>query len=79
MVEPFASRLIAQPGDPTYNSPELQEWMTWGRLDRGIAKFYSLEFVTTGELWEMAGGTTGIAVGAQYRRQTLDFINDPIT
>jgi iron complex outermembrane receptor protein len=75
---PFASRLIAQPGDPTYNSPELQEWMTWGRLDRGIAKFYSLEFVTTGELWEMAGGTTGIAVGAQYRRQTLDFINDPI-
>jgi len=75
---PFASRLIAQPGDPTYNSKELQEWMTWGRLDRGIAKFYSLEFVTTGELWEMAGGATGVALGAQYRRQTLDFINDPI-
>jgi len=52
--------------------------MTWGRLDRGIAKFYSVEFVTTGELWEMAGGATGVALGAQYRRQTMDFIQDPI-
>ena len=25
---PFASRLIAQPGVPTYNSPELAAWMT---------------------------------------------------
>ena len=75
---PFASRLIAQPGDPTYNDPDLADWMTWGRLDRGIAKFYSVEFVTTGELWEMAGGATGIALGAQYRRQTMDFIQDPI-
>jgi len=75
---PFASRLIAQPGDPTYNDPDLQDWMTWGGLDRGIAKFYSVEFVTTGELWEMAGGATGFAAGAQYRRQTIDIIQDPI-
>lgn len=75
---PFASRLIAQPGDPTYNDPDLADWMTWGGLDRGIAKFYSVEFVTTGELWEMAGGATGFAAGAQYRRQTLDIIQDPI-
>lgn len=75
---PFASRLIAKPGDPTYNDPDLADWMTFGGLDRGLANFYSLEFVVTGELWEMAGGTTGFATGVQYRRQTLDILQDPI-
>ena len=75
---PFASRLIAQPGDPTYNSRELQEWMTFGGLERGLANFYALEAIVTGELWEMAGGATGIALGAQYRKQKLDILQDPI-
>jgi iron complex outermembrane recepter protein len=75
---PFASRLIAEPGDATYNDPALQDWMTWGGLDRGTAEFYSMEFITTGELWEMAGGATGFAAGVQYRRQVLDILQDPI-
>lgn len=76
---PFASRLLAQPGDPTYNDPDLADWMTFGGLDRGYAEFFSVEAVTTGELWEMAGGATGVAVGAQFRRQKLDIVQDPIS
>jgi iron complex outermembrane receptor protein len=76
---PFASRLISEPGDPTYNSESLQDWMTWGGLDRGYAEFYSVELVTTGELWEMAGGTTGFAAGLQYRRQVIDILQDPVS
>lgn len=75
---PFASRLIAEPGDPTYNDPDLQDWMTFGGLDRGYANFWSIEGVVTGELWEMAGGATGVALGAQYRKQKLDILQDPI-
>jgi iron complex outermembrane receptor protein len=76
---PFASRLLAQPGDPTYNSPELADWMTYGGTTLGRAKFTSVEWVTTGHLWNMSGGPTGIALGAQYRNQDLQIRVDPIS
>ncbi len=76
---PFASRLLAQPGDPTYNSPELADWMTYGGTTIGRARFTSLEWVTTGDLWEMGGGATGLAIGAQFRNQDLHIGVDPIS
>lgn len=76
---PFASRLLAQPGDPTYNSPELADWMTDLGITRGDSRFMSLEGVVTGELWDMAGGATGIAFGTQWRQQDLDIHVDPIS
>lgn len=75
---PFASRLLAQPGDPTYNSPELAAWMTDLDVELGDSDFFSFEALATGELWEMAGGTSGIAVGAQYRQQDLDIQVNPV-
>jgi iron complex outermembrane receptor protein len=90
---PFASRLIADPNntsrinpnDPAsplvrdlYNSPELLDWMMFGGQNINEAEFRSFEFLTTGELWEMGGGATGIALGAQYRRQELSIGVDPI-
>jgi iron complex outermembrane receptor protein len=75
---PFASRLIASPDDPTYNSPELLDWMMFGGQDINHSEFKSFEFVSTGELWEMGGGATGLALGAQYRRQDLQIGVDPI-
>ena len=73
---PFASRLLAQPGDPTYNSPELAAWMTDLDVERGDSDFFSVEALATGSLWEMAGGASGLAVGAQYRQQEIDiFVN----
>jgi iron complex outermembrane receptor protein len=75
---PFASRLLAQPGDPTYNDPDLVEWIQWGESPLGNAELYTLEGLVTGDLWEMGGGATGFAVGAQYRRQVLEVHTDPI-
>ncbi|WP_428096234.1 TonB-dependent receptor plug domain-containing protein [Candidatus Rariloculus sp.] len=75
---PFASRLIAEPGDPTYNSPALADWMTYNVIRRGDADFFSVEALITGSLWEMAGGTSGLAVGVQYRQQELDYRVDPV-
>ena len=75
---PFASRLIAQPGDPTYNSPELAAWMTDLDVERGDSDFFSAEALITGSLWEMAGGASGLAVGTQYRQQEIDIQVNPV-
>jgi len=66
---PFANHLLAKPGDAHYNPPELTAWLTGKRntLDTGELRTY--DFVVTGELWEMAGGTTGVALGAHRRDQ----------
>ncbi len=75
---PFASRLIAQPGDPTYNSPTLAAWMTDIDLETGDSDFFSVEALITGSLWEMAGGASGIALGVQYRQQELAIEVNPV-
>ena len=90
---PFASRLIADPFDETpidpsdpnsppkrtlYNSPELLDWMMFGGQAINESRFTSFEFLTTGELWEMAGGTTGVALGVQVRNQELDIGVDTV-
>lgn len=49
---PFASRLIAEPGDPTYNDPELVDWMQWGESPLAESRLYTAEGVVTGDLWE---------------------------
>jgi iron complex outermembrane receptor protein len=38
-----------------------------------------VEAVVTGELWEMAGGATGLAVGVQYREQEMDIFVDSVS
>ena len=90
---PFASRLIADPTDATpinpadpnsplraelANSDELLDWMMFGGQNLNESRFTSFEFVTTGELWEMGGGATGIAFGGQIRKQELEITVDPI-
>lgn len=75
---PFASRMLAEEGDPTYNSQELLDWMQYGSVNMGESRLYTLEGIVTGELWEMAGGTTGVAFGTQFRKQLLEIEVDPI-
>lgn len=66
---PFANQFLAQPGDPTYNDIELTRWLTGQRstIDSGELKTY--DFIVTGDLWEMSGGTTGLAFGLHRREQ----------
>jgi iron complex outermembrane receptor protein len=75
---PMANRLLAKPGDPFYNDPDLLEWMQFGPKTYGQSDLYQAEAVVTGELFEMAGGMTGIAFGAQVRKQELDIDYGPI-
>ena len=75
---PMANRLIAKPGDAFYNDPVLLEWMQFGPKTFGAAELMTVEAVTTGELFEMAGGATGLAVGYQYRKQNLAINYGPI-
>ena len=75
---PMANRLLAKPGDAFYNDPLLLEWMQFGPKTFGNSELITLEGVVTGELFEMAGGATGVAVGYQYRKQNLSINYGPI-
>jgi len=68
---PFANNLLAKPGDKTYNDPALTKWIVGPRTttDKGELKTY--DFVVTGNLWDMAGGSTGVAVGIHRREQAF--------
>lgn len=71
---PFANSLLAQPGSATYNDPALIEWVTGERTTNDSGELKTYDFVVTGDLWDMAGGTTGLAVGLHRREQ--DFSQD---
>lgn len=72
---PFANRMLASPGDAHFNDPDVLDWFSAGRSIDGGADLTTFDVVlTSGELWEMAGGPTGLAVGAQWRSQ--DYFND---
>lgn len=66
---PFANSITAKPTDRFYNDPALTDWITGSRttLDQGELRTY--DFVVNGDLFEMAGGTTGLALGLHRRDQ----------
>ncbi len=68
---PFANHLLAQPGDPAYNDMSLANWFLGSRIDKESGELKTAQFVSTGQLWEMAGGTTGLALGYEYRQQAF--------
>ncbi len=73
---PFAVWALTQPGNPAYNDPVISNWLIGerGTHDKGSLQTY--DAVTTGKLWDMPGGTTGVAIGVQRRelsfKQTWD-------
>lgn len=76
---PFANRFLASPGDPNYNDPILTDWVFAASNTQGRAQLSTLDFVVTGNIGKMAGGATGLAVGAQMRSQDFFVDFDPIT
>jgi outer membrane receptor protein involved in Fe transport len=69
---PFANSFLAQQGDATYNDPSLIEWMTGGRTTTDTGELRTYDAIINGQLWEMAGGRTGIAFGLHRREQKFD-------
>lgn len=76
---PFANHSLASPGDPEYNSPEILDYIIGSRILKGIAELRTLEAVFSGDLWEMDGGVTGLAIGVQSREQQYSQDWDDLT
>ncbi len=76
---PLANNFLASPGDPEYNDPELFPWIFAERINTGNAELTTLDFVVTGSLGELAGGPTGIAIGAQVRNQSFSIDWDTLS
>jgi iron complex outermembrane recepter protein len=66
---PFANSLLASPGQATFNNPSIFDWITGNRESNDSGELKTLDLITTGELWDMKGGTTGLAVGVHRREQ----------
>lgn len=76
---PFANRFLAQPGDGHFNDPILNDWVFARSNTEGDADLVTYDFLVTGQLGELAGGPTGLAVGVQRREQSFFIDYDPIT
>ena len=73
---PFSSNFTANPGDALFNGPELYEFIIGDYRGDGESKLTTVEGNVTGDL---PGHHGGYAVGAQYRRQALDYRYDAVT
>ncbi len=76
---PFANHLLAKPGDKHYNDPKLTKWLTGSRNTQDSGELKTYDLVVTGDLWEMAGGTTGLAIGIHRREQYFSQDWDPLS
>ena len=76
---PFANRFLAQPGDANYNDPALANWIFARSNTEGDADLVTYDFIVTGELGDMPGGPTGLALGIQRREQSFFLDFDPLT
>ncbi|HEX7079528.1 MAG TPA: TonB-dependent receptor [Gammaproteobacteria bacterium] len=76
---PFANRFLAQPDDAHFNDPILDDWIFASSNTEGEAKLVTYDFLVTGDIGEMAGGPTGLAIGVQRREQDFFLDFDPIT
>ena len=65
--DPFAIAGLVKPGDPAYNDPSLKNWLINLRTTDDVGQLRTYDAISTGKLWDMPGGTTGIAVGLERR------------
>ena len=73
---PFSSNFEAAPGSPLANGRELYEFIIGDYIGLGDSRLTTVEANINGDLPVFAGA---YAVGAQYRKQTLDFRYDTVT
>lgn len=69
---PFGTALGAQPGDATYNSPEVLNFINSVNPTYTTSDLSVIDFVVSGELFDMSAGMVSLAVGYQYREETRD-------
>lgn len=76
---PFANRFLAESSEAHYNDPILNDWVFARSNTEGEAELLTYDFLVTGQIGEMPGGPTGLAVGVQRREQSFFLDFDPIT
>ncbi len=65
---PFANSLLAEPGDPRYNSPEIKDWITPASVYKnGSSELTTIDLGISSELLKLPAGPMSGAVGVQYR------------
>ncbi len=69
---PFGTSLGAQPGDPAYNSPEVLQFVNSINPSNITTDLSTIDLIITGDLFDLPGGTAGIAVGYQYREESRE-------
>ena len=75
---PWGNAYLANKGDANYNDPALRDWILVDKNTDGTAELSTLDFLVTGQIGEMAGGPTGLAIGLQTREQTFGLDFDPL-
>ena len=73
---PFSSNFAAAPGSPLANGRELYEFIIGDYIGLGKSQLTTVEANINGDLPALGGG---YAVGAQHRKQSLDFRYDTVT
>ena len=73
---PFSSNFAADPGSPLANGQELYEFIIGDYIGLGKSQLTTVEANINGSLPAFGGG---YAVGAQHRKQSLDFRYDTVT
>ena len=58
------------PFDPSANSPELIEWLSYQTFTNKKTDLTVADFVVSGDLFEMSAGPVGFAAGAQWREES---------
>ena len=69
---PFGSAINAQPGDPEFNTPEVLAFINSNNPTATQVDLVTYEAVVSGDLFQLQGGTAGIAIGAQRREESRD-------
>jgi outer membrane receptor protein involved in Fe transport len=70
---PFGSALV---NPALANDPKVIADFTRDSWRKYKADMHSAELILTGDLWSLPAGAIGAAVGAQFRRESLDFKSD---
>ena len=75
---PFGSAHFAQPGEAGYNDPALVASLQNDLTLDAEAELYTYDVHVTGDLFDMPVGPLGVAIGAQYRYEELDYDFDAV-
>ncbi|MGK0292320.1 MAG: iron complex outermembrane receptor protein [Porticoccaceae bacterium] len=76
---PFANNFNAPVGSARANDPALRDFLVAEALGIGESTLNAFEFNLTGQLFELAAGPVGFALGVQRREEELSYVYDGLS